>query len=109
MQQPSVESHYLDVLRGTAAFTVLISHADHAGLLSLGLDTSQKIFLGRAGVYLFFILSGFLIWRSAQIIKQPHGLAIYGIHRATRLLPLYFVNVAFAAFVLPHLESAFKP
>lgn len=108
-KERAVESHYLDVLRGAAALTVVVSHADHAGLLALGLDNSLKSFLGNAGVYLFFMLSGFLIWRSAQGIRQPNGLRIYGIHRATGLLPLYFVNIAFVVLVLPHLESAFQP
>ncbi len=107
--KPVIQSHYLDVLRGIAALVVLVSHADHAGLLLLGLDSVQKVFLGRFGVYLFFILSGFLIWNSAQVIRRPTGLMTYGIHRVTRLLPLYLANIAFVVFVLPHLDSAYQP
>ena len=89
--------------------TVLVSHADHSGLIRLGVDTAQKVFLGRFGVYLFFMLSGFLIWRSAQGIRLPNGLMVYGIHRITRLVPLYLVNIAFVVLLLPHIESGFQP
>lgn len=109
MKSSSAQSHYLDVLRGIAALAVLISHADHAGLMALDLDIPQKVFLGRFGVDLFFILSGFLIWRSAQLISDANSLMIYGVHRATRLLPLYLVNIAFVVLVLPHLVSTFEP
>ena len=104
-----IQSHYLDVLRGVAALIVLVSHADHAGLMQIAMGASLKVFLGRFGVYLFFILSGFLIWRSAQGIRRMGGLATYGIHRVTRLVPLYLVNIAFVVWALPHFESAFQP
>ncbi len=86
----------------------MLSHADHAGLMQIAMDTPLKVFLGRFGVYLFFILSGFLIWRSAQGIRRPGGLMTYGIHRATRLVPLYVVNIAFVVWALPHFDSAFE-
>lgn len=107
-QTEIIQSHYLDVLRGIAALTVMVSHADHAGLMQIAMGTSLKVFLGRFGVYLFFILSGFLIWRSAQRIHRAGGLTTYGIHRATRLVPLYLVNIAFVVWVLPHFDSAFQ-
>ena len=107
-QTEIIQSHYLDVLRGVAALVVMVSHADHAGLMQITMDTSLKVFLGRFGVYLFFILSGFLIWRSAQGIRRVGGLATYGIHRVTRLVPLYLVNIAFVVWALPHFESAFQ-
>lgn len=85
MKNHAAQSHYIDVLRGIAALAVLVSHADHARLMELDLANPQKIFLGRFGVDLFFILSGFLIWRSARDVKTKNSLKIYGIHQATRL------------------------
>jgi exopolysaccharide production protein ExoZ len=108
-RQPEIiQSHYLDVLRGVAALIVMVAHADHAGLMQIPMGTSVKVFLGRFGVYLFFILSGFLIWRSAQGIRRVGGLMTYGIHRVTRLVPLYLVNIAFVVWALPHFDSAFQ-
>jgi len=103
-----ISSYYLDVLRGIAALTVMVSHADHVGILQIAMNNSFKAFLGRFGVYLFFMLSGFLIWRSAQGIRSG-GLLTYGIHRATSLVPLYLCNIAFVVWVLPYLDSAFRP
>lgn len=107
-QTEIIQSHYLDVLRGVAALIVMVSHADHAGLMQITMGTSLKVFLGRFGVFLFFILSGFLIWRSAQGIRRVGGLMTYGIHRLTRLAPLYLVNIAFVVWALPHFDSAFQ-
>lgn len=86
---------------------MLISHADHAQLVDLGMTSAQKGFLGALGVYVFFILSGYLIWTSAKGLDQPGGLRNYAMHRVTRLVPLYVVNVAFAMWALPYLEYAF--
>src|SRR5205085_8571943 len=101
--------HYLDVLRGLAAVLVLVSHADHSRQLDLGLSTTEKGFVGALGVYIFFILSGYLIWTSAQGVRQPGGLGTYTVHRVTRLVPLYLVNLLFVILLLPLLPSAFHP
>lgn len=106
--QRAAREHYLDVLRGMAALAVLVSHADHAGLIEHGMSSLEKGLLGRAGVTVFFILSGFLIWTAARRLAEPGGLQRYAIHRATRLLPLYWANLAFAMWVLPHLDSAWQ-
>jgi len=108
-QPAQARRHYLDVLRGSAALLVVVSHSDQAGLLSFGLDSIQKGFIGTLGVYLFFILSGFLIWTSARDIHAIGGLRTYAVHRVTRLVPLYLVNLAFVVWALPHLASAFTP
>ena len=102
--------HIIDLLRGVAALTVFVSHADQGGLLKFDFISNHKIFLGRFGVYLFFILSGYLIWRSAnRMLPKPRGVAIYVIHRITRIVPLYLVNIAFVVFLLELLGSAFHP
>ncbi|HVE52277.1 MAG TPA: acyltransferase family protein, partial [Ramlibacter sp.] len=108
-QGAEARRHYLDVLRGVAALLVLVSHSDHAGLLDIGLQSLQKGIVGALGVYMFFMLSGFLIWTSARNLGRPGATRLYAIHRFTRLVPLYLVNLAFVLLLLPHLESAFKP
>lgn len=108
LQENIGKHHYLDVLRGIAALCVLVSHADHAGLINIVMSNPTKVFLGRLGVYLFFILSGYLIWKSAQGIRHGEGIKTYAIHRVTRLVPLYLVNIAFVIWALPHLSSAFQ-
>jgi exopolysaccharide production protein ExoZ len=102
--------HIIDFLRGVAALTVFASHSDQGGLLKFQFITDHKIFLGRFGVYLFFILSGYLIWRSAErTLTKPRGVAVYAVHRFTRIVPLYLVNIAFVVFLLDHVGSAFHP
>jgi peptidoglycan/LPS O-acetylase OafA/YrhL len=101
--------HVIDLLRGIAALTVFVSHSDQAALLKFQVVTNNKLFLGRYGVYLFFVLSGYLIWRSAQrTLAKPRGLGIYAIHRFTRIAPLYLVNLLFVVYLLEPLGSAFK-
>lgn len=100
----------IDFMRGVAALTVFASHSDQSALLKFQFVTDHKIFMGRYGVYLFFVLSGYLIWRSAQrTLTLPRGLAVYAVHRVTRIVPLYFVHLLFVIFVLGALGSAFQP
>ncbi len=87
----------LDVLRGLAVAGVVVFHAfdnadyrvDHAGL-----DVALVRFaaLGKLGVYLFFILSGFLI--TTILLKQqdrPDFYKNFYIRRALRILPIYLL------------------
>jgi peptidoglycan/LPS O-acetylase OafA/YrhL len=80
----------LDTLRGAAILAVMASHflpgrfhADSANDLLVG--------LGRGGVTLFFILSGYLMFRNVQ--RQP--LAIFVSRRLFKILPAYWFNIGF--------------
>jgi peptidoglycan/LPS O-acetylase OafA/YrhL len=77
--------------------------------MDLSLTTITKAFAGALGVHVFFILSGYLIWRSAQALPGVEGARVYAIHRITRLVPLYWLNLAFCVLVLPYTISAFQP
>jgi exopolysaccharide production protein ExoZ len=100
----------VDVLRGIAAIAVLFAHADHAGLVKSAFLSQHKEFFGTFGVNLFFLLSGFLIWTSAKrSIDGGRQLGVYLVHRATRIMPLYYVNILFVVFVLPMISSTFVP
>jgi len=100
----------IDALRGLAALAVLLSHGDHAHLIEISSLTQIKGYFGLFGVNLFFIVSGYLIWISAsKTLPQPQGLTIYAVHRATRLMPLYYVNIFTALVLIPMIGSHFVP
>lgn len=84
----------LDGLRGLAFLIVLASHMSWAGLLPL--PGQGLIGVGKSGVYLFFVLSAFLLTR-ALIARPPAALvdrglwANYVLRRVLRIWPLYLV------------------
>lgn len=96
----------IDALRGMAALLVFISHADAYYLVRLDLFNAMRSVTGGIGVQIFFILSGLLIWSSAErLLLKSGGLYEYAIHRATRIMPLYYVALVFAIFAFPKLSS----
>jgi peptidoglycan/LPS O-acetylase OafA/YrhL len=80
----------IDCLRGVAALAVLVHHVikdDHA----IGN-------LGTAGVYLFFLISGYCIVLSlSNLGSRP--IRNFLIRRFFRLYPIYWIAVFFAAFL----------
>lgn len=103
----------LDGLRGLAALGVLVLHV---WMFSYG-DSGKppKGFLDfalgelRLGVQLFFVLSGYLIFRpfAAAILegaKRGPSLGRYAIRRAARILPAYWLAVGASFLLLRHLD-----
>ncbi|MET0601964.1 MAG: acyltransferase [Baekduia sp.] len=103
----------LDGLRGLAATGVLVLHV---WMFSYG-DSHRppKEFLDftigelRLGVQLFFVLSGFLIFRpfvaaALDGARRGPSLARYAIRRAARILPGYWLAVAASFLLLRHLD-----
>ncbi|SDU20802.1 Peptidoglycan/LPS O-acetylase OafA/YrhL, contains acyltransferase and SGNH-hydrolase domains [Verrucomicrobium sp. GAS474] len=88
---------YLDALRGVAVLIVVFSHAsnEHHDIVP-GLHLQG---VGKMGVWLFFVLSAFLLTRRLveefDAGKAPVGtiLVRYGIHRLCRIFPLYLLVV----------------
>lgn len=84
----------LDGLRGLAVLLVLLSHMSlHNINLIAALDFSG---IGKAGVYLFFALSAFLLtWQAIEVGDQARHSGRYwlgyGIRRVLRIYPLYIV------------------
>lgn len=86
----------LDGLRGGAVLLVLLGHMTHSGLTS-PFDFSGA---GTLGVYLFFVLSSFLL--TVPFLLRPDGdlnsLRVwknYGFRRILRIYPLYVILLVF--------------
>jgi exopolysaccharide production protein ExoZ len=74
----------IQVLRAAAALMVVLFHA------GLRIDSSETLFrVGNAGVDLFFVISGFVMWTVTS--RRPTAPATFLWHRAIRLVPLYWL------------------
>lgn len=78
----------LDTLRGVAIIAVLCSHL--LGTLKFG-DAADEALIGfgRGGVTLFFLLSGYLIFRNVQVQSFSTFLS----RRFFKLMPAYWLNI----------------
>ena len=83
----------LDGFRGLAVLFVLLAHSSHAGYDPLGIDFDH---FGSVGVYLFFVLSAYLINRqmldalTAQT-ATPRFWLRYALRRLLRIYPMYLL------------------
>jgi exopolysaccharide production protein ExoZ len=68
-------------LRGIAAFGVLCFHACSKAGLAFG--------TGAAGVDIFFVISGFIMWTIS--VRAPMGPGGFLLRRAVRIIPLYWL------------------
>lgn len=98
----------LDGYRAIAAFMVLTTHvAFNTGEI---LTPVLGPLLGRMdfGVTLFFLLSGFLLYRPWARAAMEDGavprLRGYAVRRAARILPAYWLMVAFTLLLLPEIQ-----
>lgn len=81
----------LDGLRAFACLIVVAFHLHTVSGISFGpLDPIVRG--GDSGVYLFFALSGYLLYK--PFLSGPRDLGEYGLKRAGRILPGYFVALA---------------
>ena len=82
----------LDLIRATGAFLVFATHLYHnfgqtwLGPLAAG---------GYIGVYIFFPLSGYLLFR--PFVRGPVPLGRYAVNRVARLAPAYYLALALLA------------
>ncbi|WP_214228888.1 acyltransferase [Pedobacter sp. B4-66] len=101
----------LTELRGIAAVAVMFHHIElykyRVGELSLFQNRYIKPFisgLGKNGVYLFFVLSGFLItYLLLQEKKATNTIKIrkFYVRRILRIWPLYYIILVISFFILP--------
>ena len=81
----------IQLLRALAALAVVWFHASTLLAARSGAFNSWSK-LGSAGVDLFFIVSGFIMWLSA--IDRDEGIREFAIKRVVRIVPLYWLTTA---------------
>jgi peptidoglycan/LPS O-acetylase OafA/YrhL len=91
----------LDGFRGLAVLFVLLAHGSHAGYDPLGIDFNH---FGSVGVYLFFVLSAYLINRQmlealAAQRATPKFRLRYALRHVLRIYPMYLLALI-ASYVL---------
>ena len=92
----------LDGLRGIAALTVFAIHVwiyQLPNTVELRRDSSEKtlLFEGRVAFVMFFVLSGYLLYRAfaraALRSGEPVNVRSYLVRRAARIVPAYYVAI----------------
>jgi peptidoglycan/LPS O-acetylase OafA/YrhL len=93
-----------DGVRALAALMVVVYHSV---FFNTNFDTPGGAFLGtlNAGVFVFFVTSGFLLYRpfTASHMNDAPGIGTVGylVRRAARIYPAYWLVLAFFTFVSP--------
>jgi peptidoglycan/LPS O-acetylase OafA/YrhL len=95
---------YIDALRAIAALLVLWNHVAET-YVNLApavagtwlYDITRVIDLGRVGVVVFFLISGFVIPFSIRA-DRPAAIGSFLIKRAFRIFPAYWLSIPFGAF-----------
>jgi peptidoglycan/LPS O-acetylase OafA/YrhL len=100
----SDDIHGFNALRALSVGLVILSHIGIiGGATNPLLQKFFAVFNANYGVKTFFVLSGFLISMILVREREASGkINIFGfmLRRATRILPLYFVILAIAAFLI---------
>ena len=90
----------IQALRGVAAILVCVFHA------ATHYDATEMTFrVGNAGVDIFFVISGFVMW--SVTARRPPDPATFLRHRLIRLVPLYYLFTFALLFLYAALTSAF--
>lgn len=90
----------LDALRFLAALAVFVCHlAAYWGLTGLPLKLPELLTIGAHGVDVFIVLSGFVLSLPVFATGRDLNTANFLRRRATRILPPYYVALAFAAAI----------
>lgn len=107
----SIYFENLNAIRFIAAFLVIVHHTEQLrSLLHVPNHWGNPVVLviGKLGVVLFFVLSGFLISYllfKEEDVTQTIDVRAFYMRRALRIWPLYFLIVFAALFVLPRLPA----
>ncbi len=103
----------LDVIRALAALLVIVHHIElsvylefgHVGELGI-IHNAVVHIIGKRGVHIFFMLSGFLITYLLiqEKLKHQHiAIGKFYLRRILRIWPLYFLTVFIGFYLLPML------
>ncbi len=94
---------WLDVLRGVAALAVVFDHASYYVLQHVRAIVYQWFDPGNYGVFVFFIISGYIVPAS---LERKGSVRTFWVSRLFRLYPLYLLAVGIAvALYLMHFGS----
>ena len=94
---------WLDVLRGLAALAVLVDHGGYVVLRSVRNEIYHWFDPGNYGVFVFFIISGYIVPAS---LERKGSVRTFWVSRLFRLYPLYLLAVTIAvALYLAHFGS----
>src|SRR5579859_454216 len=95
---------WLDVLRGVAALAVVFNHFGYFLPPAVKTPVYQWIDPGDYGVFVFFLISGYIVPAS---LERKGSVRTFWVSRLFRLYPLYLLAVGIAvAFYLTHVGSA---
>lgn len=83
--------HFLDVIRGIAAFAVVVEHGTDGLYPGIGWLSHHVFNPGKLGVTLFFLTSGFVI---PLTLEAGNSLKKFWLSRLFRLFPLYWLSLA---------------
>ena len=86
----------LQVLRAVAALFVLVHHAAYdAGTIAaragLPVPAPERFFDFGFGIHLFFVISGFIMLRTARGFGSARGATTFAVRRLIRVVPLYWL------------------
>ncbi len=101
----------LNGIRFIAAFWVIVHHVEQFkekfGFINHQFSTRFIRMIGPLSVFLFFVLSGFLITSLLFVEKERTktiDIASFYMRRVLRIWPLYFLTVILGLFVLPEIH-----
>lgn len=96
----------IQILRGIAAFGVLLFHFSFLGWQGIHSGDQNPLSFGSAGVDIFFVLSGFVMWHVTS--NQTIDMWTFWKARFVRIAPLYYLYTAlFALALFVHERYAF--
>lgn len=105
----------LNGLRFIAAFLVIIHHIEQFKLM-MNIENYWEVpfimNIGKHGVVLFFVLSGFLITYlllAEEHISKKITISKFYIRRILRIWPLYYLIIILAFFILPNINIFILP
>ncbi|MBO0839095.1 MAG: acyltransferase, partial [Actinobacteria bacterium] len=90
-KRPGARLAWLDAVRGFAALCVVFDHAGYHVLLGARAAVYNWFDPGQYGVFVFFLVSGYIVPAS---LERRGSLRGFWISRAFRLYPLYLLAVA---------------
>jgi peptidoglycan/LPS O-acetylase OafA/YrhL len=93
VRQSSARLAWLDALRGFAALCVVFDHGGYLVLQSARHAAYQVIDVGQYGVFVFFLVSGYIVPAS---LERKGSLRGFWISRGFRLYPMYLLAVLIA-------------